>query len=388
MHFLGMARVDNLDDEDDGEFDEEALISAREISLEEAEERDEDGEDDVVRYEPQHPEEGIYGMAFASVILDTRKLVLPSSTSEQKVRHAFRLILSILILFFTIGLQLWITLETKFIVTPDAVSDIREAYSEYENHMYSGHTELTVHGNHRGIVGFYNVSKFQELTNDEQGTICNFPLSEPKFLGAILLLWTLTCFRYLRKIASFTFRVIGIPCNISTMGDPRVFEPRASRQDASSTTETPRGESHHETVHVLANITWQTKLLVLVFIQAPAFFMNSLLLWIGCRYLVATVGFGEILLNAIALEFVLFSHELLYAAIVPHSMKAALGRIVVKHPKQREAPNFGNMFGAFCMLVVAVVWTYLYVIKFQQVLPDYGWDISAACEKHHTTNIW
>jgi len=362
-------------------LDEETLID-------EDNDRDEDGEDDHVHYSPQAPEEGIFGMAFASVILDTRKLMLPSSTSDHKVRHLSRLILSILILFFTIGLQLLITLETKFIVTPDAVANIREAYSEYENHMYSGHTELTVNGNHRGIVGFYNVSNFHELSKDAQGTICNFPLSQPKFLGAILLLWTLTCFRYLRKIASFTWRIISIPCNISSMGDPRVFEPRASRQDASSTMGNPPSDEHAEKLHVMANITLSVKFFVLVFIQAPSFLMNALLLWIGCRYLVATVGFGEILLNAIALEFVLFSHELLYAAIVPHSMKEALSKIVIKHPRQREAPSFGNMFGAFFMLVFAVVWTYLYIYKFQQVLPDYGWDISAACDKHHTTNIW
>merc|ERR1719215_1521015 len=130
---------------------------------------------------------------------------------------------------------------------------------------------------------------------------------------------------------------------------------------------------------VVVRVTTCTKVFMVVVVQIPVLAMNMFLLWIGCRWLVATLGFGEVLLNAVALEFVLNLHEIFYRAIVPYTMQTSLASILLPQGSRRtEKPNWGNMISAFGLFIVAIVWVALY-IRYQQVLPDYNWDIAPAC---------
>merc|ERR1740130_1451586 len=113
---------------------------------------------------------------------------------------------------------------------------------------------------------------------------------------------------------SFTHRILYLK-NVKSMATSKVLEVDGKRK-------------------TVVGLTVTVKFFMILFIQLPCLVMNVLLLWIGCRWLVATLGFDELLLNAIALEFVLFLHELLYMAIVPYSMKQALaGTLVPYHNK-------------------------------------------------------
>merc|ERR1719272_820835 len=121
---------------------------------------------------------------------------------------------------------------------------------------------------------------------------------------------------------------------------------------------------------------------MILFVQIPVMVMNLILLWVGCRWLIATLGFGELLLNAVALEFVLNLHEIFYRAIVPYTMKISLSGILLPQGDSRsEKPSWGNMFSAFSLLILAVLWVVLYMCVFQQVLPDYRWDVAGPCRQ-------
>ena len=54
---------------------------------------------------------------------------------------------------------------------------------------------------------------------------------------------------------------------------------------------------------------------------------DAVLLWFGCRWLVNTVDLGELLLNAVALEFVTSIDELVFSALAPMRTKARLASI-------------------------------------------------------------
>lgn len=317
------------------------------------------GTDHAFVFKPESPEEGIYGMAVASAIIDVRRILMTERFSMEQLRHIARLCLVMCIVFFTLGFQLYVTVMTKFIVTPSAVKSMREAYGDYETHMYDGHTNMTRHGNMRGIsIDYFNASRFQTLPQEQQESICSLPLSQPVFLFAILLLWTLTCLRYIRKTAMFTFRLIAIP-------------------NAEARTVMEKTDDGN---HKVIKLNPYVKAFLVVFIQVPVLLMNLFLMWLGSRWLVATIGFDELLLNAIALEFVLNVHELIYTTVVPLTMKDALGRTVIEnHFGSREQPNCCNMLGTFCFLFFAVIWCIIYIRFFQQVLPDYRWDVADVC---------
>jgi hypothetical protein len=350
-------------------MDEGSEMSSRESLMEDGEESDGDGSEGSggekeaekdIEFVPSPPDEGVYGMAVASVIVDSRRMSLRDMNG---CRYLCRLSLVLLIVLFTVGLQMYITIMTKWIVTPNAVRDIRASYGDYEKHMYDGHTYLTAYNHHRGIEGFFNISRFETIGQDTQKELCAFPLSEPRFLFVILLLWTLTCFRYLRNTVAFTYRILVVK-TVDSMATSKIVKTDASGRET------------------VIGLTCFVKFFITFSIQLPCFVMNVLLLWIGSRWLVATLGFDELLLNAIALEFVLVLHELLYFAIVPYSMKQALGNVLIPHPARTQGPNWINMFGTYMLLILAIVWTACYIRYWQQVLPEYNWDISEACNVH------
>lgn len=317
-----------------------------------------------IEFEPDQPEEDIYGMAAASLVIDTRRILL--TTGQEECKHAFRLALSLMIVLFTCGLQIYFTYMTKYIVTPKAVAEIRLAYHEYEEYMYDNHTHLTVNGHDRGNQGFFNASKFETLNSKVQKKVCNFSLTQPVFLFFVLLVWTLTCLRYARKSMQFLFRFLIVP-TVHSMSGPDVVRSEDPDEKGPKT--------------VLGLTCW-IKVFFALCIQLPCLCMNFVLLWIGSRWLVATMSFEDVLLNALALEFVLNLHELLYSAIVPHSMKQALSYVLIPHRVRKEAPSWCNMFGTFSVLIISAAWSYLYIYYFQCVLVDYRWDIVEQCKTH------
>jgi len=285
---------------------------------------------------------------------------------EGRWRHLARLSMVLSLVIFTIVLQGYLTLETKLLVTPNAVREIREAYGDFETVMYDGHTNLTAFGNARGVKGYLNLENVNKMDQDEMQAICTSPLAQPLFMSVILFIWVVTCFQYLRQILSFSYRLAMVP-NTHSMKGRGVLK---AEKDACGN-RTGR--------HVVIRTTCTVKIAMILFVQVPNFIMNLFLLWLGCRWLIATLGFGEVLLNAIALEFVLNLHVILYTAIVPATMQTNLSSYLIDQPVRSEKPSVANMFGAFCLLFVAILVTFVYVVWLQAVLPDYNWDIAEPC---------
>jgi len=349
---------------------------SNELDEEYAEEEDSASEDDLAEitkveeeyaYDPEPPQEGVYGMAVASIILDYRNFLLASPDFHRQSRYACRLFLAMFLTIWTISLQIYLTAMTKFIVTPNAVRELRMAYGDYEFIMYDNNTRITQNGHHRGLDGFFNVSNYKLLDEEEMHSICTCPLAQPLFLSAILLVWTVTCLAYMRQNVTFSIRLLRLKTVRSMKGND-VLEDEHDRETGRKTRN-----------KVVLGVTMCTKFFMVAGVQIPVLAMNIILFWIGARWLVATLGFGEVLLNAVALEFVLNLHEIFYKAVVPYTMQSSLGSILLPQGSTTsEKPNWWNMISAFGIFIVALVLVCLYV-WLQQVLPDYNWDIGPAC---------
>lgn len=352
---------------------QEVLVQDQEAGFQEEELESGSGEDEAneeeeeYHFKPEPVPEGIYGMAVCSLIIDYRSWIKSKGDLHQW-KYLCRLFLALFLTLFTLALQAYLTLMTKFIVTPTAVRELRESYGEYEQIMYGKHTYLTTHGHHRGIKGNFVMENFKELPQDAMHAICSCTLAQPVFLGAILLVWTVTCLAYMRQSVTFTYRLLGLNV-VPSMKGQDVLQPELDK----------RGRDTGR--HVVIGITRLCKFVMIILVQMPVMGMNILLLWIGCRWLVATLEFGEVLLNAIALEFVLNLHEIFYRAIVPYTMQMSLGSVLVptSHSHAAAKPSWVNMLSTFTLFFVAVGWVALYITEFQQVLPDYQWDIADVC---------
>jgi len=308
--------------------------------------------------------ENIYSMALACSVRDWHALVVGTDVSYMK---GVRLELMILCVTCVLGIQFYLIYETKALVTPESVHNARETYSKFQEMMYTDnagvqHTELTVNGLSRGIPGFFNASNFYALTDQEKEDVCQLPLTQPLFCITILYIWTLTCLADLRQALNSCARIV--------YGAPTISSMKASIEELDS-----------DNVKVVG-LTSFYKIMAVILIFIPRVLIGSVLLWMGCRWLLATSGFSNLLLNAVALEFILLLRELLYVTIVPRRLQRITTNTGFPHTHDTEAPSFCGYFGMFMVGIAAFIWVLLYMYAFQRVLPDYRWDVHGVCEDY------
>jgi len=285
------------------------------------------------------------------------------------------LISSQCLVMLNICLQVFLLCQIKRFVTAKAVHDIRHVYDRFEYVMYggniTGHTTVTVNGNHRGVEGFFPVTEegqrelFAQMPPLEQANACRIPLSQPLYLMAILLIWTVTCFGELRKAFDSFYHLIWRMPIVDSM-----------REGLES------GQGDTRELMVLRGITREMQVFLTIFVLVPRFVITIVLTWLGCRWLVATENFEDILLNAVALEFILVLKELFYATVVTHRNRRDVEntKIFCDHDSQEvEAATHYNFLSSFAWLFFAMGWVLFYVYYFQMVLPGYRWDVHDVC---------
>jgi hypothetical protein len=111
--------------------------------------------------------------------------------------------------------------------------------------------------------------------------------------------------------------------------------------------------------------------------------------WLGSRWLVSTVGFSDVLLNAVALAFVFELATLIYDAAVPYHTKEMVKSTRLPHVLSKDSENCRNTFGTLLLLVVAAALAACYMFAplswgpfAQHVLPDYKWDVCGVCGEY------
>jgi hypothetical protein len=325
---------------------------------------DDQHNEDKLQNAPVPLPEDSYGFIVASLINDSNKISKGSSVRDLRV---VRICSSVAIAVLTFCLQTWLIYQIKQFVTAKWVHDIRVDYDEYELTMYGrepGHTTLTSNGKHRGVDGYFQPQNFQSMSEGLKGRVCSIPFSQPQFFMLVILMWTLVCVGEMRVcFALFRNLVLNMP-TVSSMRDAL-----ASAKDY------PGSEDRL----VVNGLTRTLKVAMMVLVVIPRLIVTFILCWLGSRFLAATNDFCEMVLNAIALEFILLFKNLLWNTIIPERNKQDTAMTVL-HPVSRHVPaNPWHYLVTFVWLWVAMGWVVCYTLFFQQVLPEYNWDVKAAC---------
>merc|ERR1719399_2724936 len=92
--------------------------------------------------------------------------------------------------------------------------------------------------------------------------------------------------------------------------------------------------------HILSGLTSRLKLFLLCLIYLPWICTTGFILWLGCRWLTATNDYGEMVLNAVALEFILQIKELLYLAMTSERSKRDLRSLCCRPPWKQEKAGY------------------------------------------------
>merc|ERR1719210_868592 len=107
----------------------------------------------------------------------------------------------------------------------------------------------------------------------------------------------------------------------------------------------------------------------------PRLCITCFLLWIGCRWLLATNNFADLILNSVALEFVLCLKDVLFKAMVPRRSTLDLAATKIQPAQKKEPESLAALIGTIVWGCLAAGWVTVYmgvagINGGQQVLRD------------------
>jgi len=196
-------------------------------------------------------------------------------------------------------------------------------------------------------------------------TLCDVTLSEPAFIGTMLLIW---CTRMLGEFRAVLYLV-------------RKLESLPKVSHASLMINLVENENHvfHEIVGLTPAIHFTLHCLITI----PKLGINLWLTFMGVRWLAATVSFPDLILNALGLGFIIEIDDMILSSLYPERMIKALETAKFALPRTRmtvqedEQDLKAKYHIAALSIVCLFLFVPMYLMYFQQVLPNFLWDINA-----------
>lgn len=139
----------------------------------------------------------------------------------------------------------------------------------------------------------------------------------PLFLGVVLILWTLTTLIEFRKVERFIRQVRSLPTK------PTLLDMYNTDTD----------DDGNETLEI-KGLTRGIYAIILIGIILPKILIVILLFWLGFKWLAATNAPADLILNALALEFVVSIDEQLFEALLPKCVTDKIGTVFLTTHKK------------------------------------------------------
>jgi len=262
--------------------------------------------------------------------------------------------------------QAYVLIETKKFITYPAVLAAQRLYGRFHATAF--------------VDGQFDPQGWEDF-GDERDELCQLPFSQPRFFMVLLVIWTASCTVELKESWGFVMAFWALPAPGS--------------QDA----------GHYAVIHVqdddddekcvrLTHARPFVRTLVIFFILVPKIIIGLVLWWLGARWLSATPSFEDLLLNAVALAFIVELDELMYQTVVPADVQwmVDIHKIYSQHddgPQEKEdfrrwkrQQFVSRIMELLGTLLFVLIFPYVYMHYLQQVIPDYQWDVHEHCKEH------
>merc|ERR1719440_584569 len=321
---------------------------------------------DLAKCPPVDLEEDTFGIAVCSLVRD----MYYQNEHGFRWNRALRMFGQVFLVMLTIGTQIFILSKVKQLVVAGNVHDIRESYSAYELAIYTKeHVYLNANQKYRGYKEWMPpldvaVQRLNTMNDDDRESACKIPLSQPAFFFFVLLLWSLIVLGELRRATTLQMHI--------TMLDTVESMDQSMKQEGDP----------EEMTYTIIGMTRFMKICITVLMFIPRMAIALYLLYVGCRFLLATSDFEGLILNAVALEFILLIKDLFYMSLVPARSHIDLSLTKINPYPKRLSPHWYNFATSFVYLGVTVIWVWFYMYHFQSVLPEYQWDVHEVCVKY------
>jgi len=289
---------------------------------------------------------------------------------EVSPQRIFRMVFSFVALFVNLALQgailYWVF---EFVLSPD-VARIQSNYGSFHAECFDK-------------AGVFNVTRWdKDFSSMVKDQLCHSALSQPAFLFGILFLWTLAMLAEFRENLRLHRHIKGIPA----------LPPAMSGAD--QVIEVDNGDFvRSQTLFVVA-LSPNTRRFIYLLIIIPKYLIVFILTFIGWKWLSASENLSDLILNALALQFVVSIDDLMFYSVFPERMaeRVAALKLAIPAPdfdtdEDRETAQNHEICVAYVRSVVilgislGLLWVYFYF--FFDLIPGYDGDLASICAQFY-----
>lgn len=310
--------------------------------------------EDVEDYAEIDLDEDVYGATIYSVVHDGYDII--TGKDDDDLHYSVNLMRIVFVLFslaVNYVMQFSLLYFSYFFVASPALARVQKIYKEYHIECFDDD-------------GTYREDRWNAWSEDKRHQLCNIVFSNKFFLYCILCLWWMTCLNEFRK----TEKMLRNFSKIATVNQEMVEKAE---------------DDEIEKVVGFVPCVRPTLYLVLI---VPKFLISICLLVLGSMWLSATDDFADLVLNAVALEFIILVDEIIFDAMFPSVIKNHLGNVKLMVERAAQTPEaIGQemwdgfrrswIYYAVLFLVVALYLEYGQRLPYIGVIPGYAND--AAC---------
>jgi len=249
-------------------------------------------------------DEDVYGAAVFTITFDSYELISGKdhdglSNTLNIYRMTFVLFLLAMNYVLQFSLLYWIY---SFVALP-AAHVVQELYREF-------HESVFAHGKMSSEL-------WDGWGTEKQDEICSVAFVSFDFMYAVLCIWWMQMLVEIRK----------------TERTMRKFKNLAHCDVAEEMIVKTEDE------HLVVKLTTLVRALLWFFLLIPKFMIALALTFVGTMWLAATDSYSDLILNAVALQFVVKIDEMLFDGLLPESIKSDIGSTKLLIPKKLKSGN-------------------------------------------------
>lgn len=326
---------------------------------------------EFLNHEVPLPEDA-YGAAIFAFIYDARELLSGRDHDSKPFwLNMYRLAYVMAVLgvnyMFQFLMLYWIF---NFIVQP-SVHSVQHVYQRFHAEFFSTDGEFLQE------VWHSRDTQDDQIYKDQ---LCHMVFSKFYFLSAVLMMWVMIMVIEFRRNSKLLQDLCRVPNCPSDHPEQMVKGTGGGFEETDADDEKL----------LVQGLTPAVRTTVVVLIVLPKFVIGTILMLMGMIWLSATESFSELILNSLALEFVITIDDRLFEALLPESYREDMTRVVLQIPRQRQTLEESvredwGFWKTSTFFLVAIPSFVLIYLKFAQfvpilgVLPFFKDDIQQAC---------
>ncbi|CAE8649769.1 unnamed protein product [Polarella glacialis] len=301
-----------------------------------------------------------WGAATVAIVRNMTVIDMKRAHNLSYEVNLMRMSTSLSAMLFNLGLQFGLLfIIGEYLVEP-AVSDIQQIYNAFLEDNFQD--------------GVFVDDLWDSYEKKDQ--VCSIIMLNKTFYYSMMLLWVLTQMQEIRGVERL-MRMISNLRGCNKNSEMLHFSESGSFAMG--------GKCHIKAMTIPARVC------VYTLVCLPRIAIACYLLVLGCRWLAASDDFGEMILNSLALSFVIGIDELIYDSILPVATRKQVEETMFffeegpepKTLRQVEASEWSGYKRSLIAVVASVCFLFAYGEYFQSVLPPNLGHLNQVCRAHN-----